>query len=546
MTRAMLGAAHAALLTIVVWFIHTVLTAADRPDGPIRYGLRLLLSGADNGDVQLTTIEEIRTRQGEIHTEMRGLADAAGDEEFTEEQQTRWDELDEEYRTNTDRITHLERRRARLDEMAANAAHERGTGTPDPTPGPTTGPGGQPVRGPGDPYDLRSLSFTSSPADLRARAITAIEQTRGLTDRNRQAATALLERHDTPQGHLARHLLATGAPAYRSGFQKLIAGAQAEMTETERTAITAARAMSLTDAAGGYAVPFTLDPTIIDTRDGSTNPFRRISTIRTTVTDQWQGVTSGGMTVSWDGEAAEVSDDSPSFGPAPIPVHKAQGFGMGSIEITQDYAALEADLREMVRNAKDDAEAAVFATGSGNDQPTGFVTAVAAAGAPYVVTPTTAETFAVADLYKMEQALPPRYRLSAMDGDVSSSRASWLGARSIFNLIRQFGTADSHALWARLGAGLPEQLIGYPTYEASTMDGSFDAAATANNYILALGDFRGFVIVDRVGLSVEYIPHVFGANGRPTGQRGWYAYWRVGSDVVNDNAIRLLNIATTA
>ena len=32
----------------------------------------------------------------------------------------------------------------------------------------------------------------------------------------------------------------------------------------------------------------------------------------------------------------------------------------------------------------------------------------------------------------------------------------------------------------------------------------------------------------------------------PPGQRGWYCYWRVGADSVNDDAFRLMSIPTTA
>ena len=49
-------------------------------------------------------------------------------------------------------------------------------------------------------------------------------------------------------------------------------------------------------------------------------------------------------------------------------------------------------------------------------------------------------------------------------------------------------------------------------------------------------------IIDRVGLTRVYEPLVKGANGRPTGEAGWFCYWRVGSDVVNPDAFRLLNI----
>lgn len=60
------------------------------------------------------------------------------------------------------------------------------------------------------------------------------------------------------------------------------------------------------------------------------------------------------------------------------------------------------------------------------------------------------------------------------------------------------------------------------------------------------GDFSNYVVVDRIGTTVELVPHVFGANGRPTGERGLYMHRRVGGDIVNPNAFRLLNVATTA
>jgi predicted phage gp36 major capsid-like protein len=54
------------------------------------------------------------------------------------------------------------------------------------------------------------------------------------------------------------------------------------------------------------------------------------------------------------------------------------------------------------------------------------------------------------------------------------------------------------------------------------------------------GDFSNFVIVDRWPSSLEIIPHLFGANRRPTGQRGAFLYARTGSDSANDNAFRML------
>lgn len=400
---------------------------------------------------------------------------------------------------------------------------------------------GTPTRTGDDPFDLTTIRSCTDD-DLRARALTAIETIDGLEDHQRAAATLVMERAGGVRGTVARHILSTGSDDYRSGWFKHTFGA-GHLTDGERAALEAARAMSLTDANGGYAVPFSLDPTIIDTGTGSTNPFRAISTIRQTTSDSWNGLASAGMTVSWDGEAAEVSDDSPTLGPVPIPVHKAQGFAQFSIEIQQDYRGMEADLRQMIQQSKDDAEAIVFATGNGTNKPTGIVTALAGTGS--IVAPTTAETFAVADLYKLETALPAKYRGSVLPNQ--PTRASWVANKQVYQWVRQFGTSDSHALWTRLEAAQPERLIGYSAYEASAMDGTLDAAATAaHNYLLVLGDFKNYVIVDRIGLTIEYVPHVFGPNGRPTGQRGIYVYWRVGGDSVNDDAFRMLDIPTTA
>ena len=55
------------------------------------------------------------------------------------------------------------------------------------------------------------------------------------------------------------------------------------------------------------------------------------------------------------------------------------------------------------------------------------------------------------------------------------------------------------------------------------------------------GDFRQFQIVDRVGVSTEFIPNVFDqASGRPSGTRAWLMHWRFGSGVRDANAFRVL------
>jgi HK97 family phage major capsid protein len=55
------------------------------------------------------------------------------------------------------------------------------------------------------------------------------------------------------------------------------------------------------------------------------------------------------------------------------------------------------------------------------------------------------------------------------------------------------------------------------------------------------GDFRaGFYIADRLGMTVEIVSHLFGATRRPTGERGFFAYWRTGSKTVVPEAFKYL------
>jgi HK97 family phage major capsid protein len=66
-------------------------------------------------------------------------------------------------------------------------------------------------------------------------------------------------------------------------------------------------------------------------------------------------------------------------------------------------------------------------------------------------------------------------------------------------------------------------------------------SGTGSDDFLVVGDFSNYVLARRTGMSVELVPHLFGTtNLRPTGQRGWFAYARIGGNSVNDLGFRLL------
>lgn len=390
-----------------------------------------------------------------------------------------------------------------------------------------------------NPWDLSEVRTYGRPVDevateLRSRALSAIEKMPGANDKIREAATSIIERFDDKNSSLARQCLATSSPVYLRAWAKMARTHQHLLTPEEARALDEVRAMSLTDNAGGYLVPFQLDPTVIITSDGSRNDIRQFARQVVATGDVWHGVSAGAVQWSWDGEATEVSDDSPTFDQPSIPVHKAAGFVPISIEALEDEANVAQEVGRLLAFGRDTLEAEAFITGSGSGQPKGVITAVSAATGSVVTAGS--EQFTIDDVYAVYGALPARFR----------SNASWLANNLIYNQIRAFDQYGGAALWTQIGNDRPMQLLGRSLGEAEAMDGAVNPAATENNYVLLFGDFSHYVIADRVGMSVEFIPHLFGANRRPTGQRGWYAYYRVGADVTYPGAFRLLNVATAA
>ncbi len=363
--------------------------------------------------------------------------------------------------------------------------------------------------------------------DTIGRALAAVERApRHVDDAARERMDNLLHLDNRHAPLIARHMVLTGSPEYHEQFREYVASRGTYVGEALRAA------MSLTDANGGYLVPFTLDPTIILTNAGVANPFRQISTIKTIATDTWNGVTSAGVSAEWTAEGVEAADASPTLGQPSITPKKADAWVFGSYEVLAD-SGFAAELGRLLADAKDRLEAAAFATANtGATIPRGVVAGVAAVTAS-IVTAAATNAFAVGDVYNTSDALRAR----------DAAQATWVGNKKIFSLTRRFDTAGGSAFWANLGMGMPNQLLGQPVYEASSMTG---IVSTGANILLA-GNFAEYYIVDRVGMSVIYDPMVKSTgNGRPTGQGGWYSFWRVGADVVDPSAFRLLQLNQVA
>lgn len=467
---------------------------------------------------QRLTLAERRGRITEIESELHELAEEYEGRSMDEGASGNWTRLTEELEGHRKAVKETEERAAMLASLkTGERAEVDGMAVQRTAP---SNPGVVVRKGVQSLDEIRNSAFSADDyrEKVRDNAYRAAESARfGMSvkaDEAREQVDHLLRNVDG-SGKLAERVSATANPVYERAFGKaLMAGTPAVLMGEEARAL-----QTGSDPDGGYAVPFTLDPTVILTNAGSVNPLRQVARVIQITGNEWRGVTSAGITVSRAAEAAEVADGSPTLAQPSITPSRVHGFVPFSVEAGQDWTALRSEMATLLQDAKDQEEAGSFATGDGvAPNPEGVVT-----GAGQTFTPAAgSDSITAAMVYELEEMLGPRFRASA----------SFLSTKAGYNDVRQ-DTAAEDQLWERIGAGQPNQLLGYAARELSTLP---TPALSADGTML-FGDFSQFAIVDRVGMSVELVPHLFGANNRPTGQRGLYAIWRNSSQVLVPDAV---------
>lgn len=360
---------------------------------------------------------------------------------------------------------------------------------------------------------------TLAPHDLARAAFAAIEQINNPKAQDR--LDRIIRAEQLPV--VARYVAAVGSPVYADAWAKVMAdpeAAQFTLSNEERAAMaearSASRLLALTtgtagDGNGGYALPLLVDPTLIFTNDGSTNPFRAIATVKTIVQKTTRVVTIDEIAAAYGAEGTDVALAQPSLDRPDLTAERATAFVKLSYEMFADWSGAQGELARGFADARDNLEAEKFAIGSGVNEPEGIVTGLTAFDGS-VSTP--------ADLYAVQADLGPRWQPGAR----------WLMNLAEHNLLGQLVATASPTLSAIFDA--QGNLLHRPVTEASYMpDGD-----------LVYGDVRaGFVIVDRLGMAVEAVPHTFNpVTGLPDGYRGVLAIWRSGSKVVIPGALRLL------
>ena len=380
-----------------------------------------------------------------------------------------------------------------------------------------------------DAFDLTAIErMSDSGYEIRDAALAAFEgRQRGIPE---EAVETLLTKIETIPG-VARHALVHGSRAYRDAFVESVRasghGRPAIYTPEQADAMRAS--LSLTSANGGYVLPTLLDPTLIHTGTASKTSLRSVSRVEQGTQDKWNGASVGNVTTYWKAEGSAFTDGSPTLAGPQVDAAMLTAYVTGSYELFEDSNLLQ-QLPGLIAESMDFAEADAFVTGSGSDAPKGIITCLSGT-AGVTITATTRGSFTTAsavDVFALLNAIPSRYE----------DRSTWVANKVTFNTIKQMSTGSNGSyFWSDFNAAIGSPLLGSPIVQSS----AFASATTSGTKLMVLGDFSQFLIYDRIGVTVEVIQNVVDGSGLPTGQRGLVAHKRVGSNVTDQNAFRVLN-----
>jgi HK97 family phage major capsid protein len=295
---------------------------------------------------------------------------------------------------------------------------------------------------------------------------------------------------------------------------------------------------SSSGAIGGYAVPQEIDAQIDNTLM-AISPIRGIANVVKVGSAGYRKlIASGGTPSGWVAyEADRPETNTPTFSEI-VPASGELYANPAASQQMLDDAMFDVEkwLAEEIATEFARAEGAAFVGGSGVNQPLGFLSSPTSAAVDSVRPMGTLQTigtgvsggFAGTDpedaLIDLVQALRSPYRQGAVFVMNSTTAAE----------IRKFRTSTGAFIFQpSLAAGQPATLLGYPLIEAEDMP---DIAA--GSLSIAFGNFKaGYVIAERNATQILRDPY----SHKPYVH--FYATKRVGGQVVNSEAIKLLQFA---
>jgi len=322
-----------------------------------------------------------------------------------------------------------------------------------------------------------------------------------------------------------------GASASSEEVKGFVDGYLRRGRETEVKSINAG-----TPSDGGFAVPKQID-SMIASELAEISPIRSIAQVVQTGTSGYRKlVATGGTASGWVSEtAARPETDTPNFAEIAPPSGDLYANPAASQSMLDDVAFdLETWLSNEIAIEFARAEGTAFVNGSGVNQPEGFLQTATSTAEDGVRSFGQLQYIGSGDATGFDTA--PDAKLIDLIHSLKSGHrqgASFVMNSSTLASVRKLKTADGAFLWQPgMVDGQPNRLLGYPVIEAEDMPD-----VGAGEFPIAFGNFRhGYLIAEHNATRVLRDPF----SNKPFVH--FYATKRVGGQVLDSNAIKLLKI----
>jgi HK97 family phage major capsid protein len=319
---------------------------------------------------------------------------------------------------------------------------------------------------------------------------------------------------------------------YKTGLRNYLRKGADGLSADERKALSVGG-----DPSGGYVVNPDMSGQIVRKVD-ETSPMRAYASIQVIGTDALEGLfdleRAGAV---WVGETqARNQTSTPNLGKWRIPTHELSAMPSATQKILDDAAInLESWLADKVALEFSLSENNAFVVGNGVEKPRGFLTYDHGTTIPGQIErfPTTADAAFAAVPNGGDVLIDALYGLKAP----YMANATWFMNRTVAAAVRKLKDTDGAYLWQPgIAASQPATILGRPLAIFDDMPN-----IASGSLSIAVGDMRAaYQIVDRMGIRTLRDPYT----AKPFVL--FYTTKRVGGDVVNFEAIKLIRFASAA
>lgn len=277
---------------------------------------------------------------------------------------------------------------------------------------------------------------------------------------------------------------------------------------------------------GGYLVTSQMSKQII-TEINDSSVIRKLASIETISSDALDLLGDGDHAASgWVGETDVREDTRTSrIEKRKIQVHELYAQPKATQKLIDDSSIdIASWLAEKIAQSFASMENKGFLFGNGIGKPRGILSYTEGRSWGNIAVHTTKAGITADDLFDLYYSMPAQY----------AAKAGFMMHRNQLQAIRMLKDPTSgQYLWSPgLAASTPDSLLGAPIYESADMP-----LPTAGNISVLFADFKtAYKIVDRTGIRILRDPFT----EKPFVK--FYATKRVGGDVVNFNAVKLLKL----